>query len=69
MDLATISLPLEDVYVCGGNTVLKKVDDNSALYFGESQGILGQQLWPHPIHLTNIITIILIAYLMIKLHF
>jgi hypothetical protein len=32
MDLATISLPLEDVYVCGGNTVLKKVDDNTELF-------------------------------------
>jgi hypothetical protein len=60
---------LEDVDVCGGNTVLKKVDDKSALFFGESQGILGQQLWPHPIHLTNIITIILFAYYMIKVYF
>jgi hypothetical protein len=33
-----------------------KADDDSALIVGFLQGILGQQLGPHPIHLLNLIT-------------
>jgi hypothetical protein len=35
-----------------------EVDDNSALIFGDPQGILGHQLKPHPIHLSNIINLL-----------
>jgi hypothetical protein len=29
-------------------------DDHSALIIGDPRGIVGQQLWPHPINLLNI---------------
>jgi hypothetical protein len=33
-----------------------EADDNGALIVGYPQGILGQQLGPHPIHFLNLIT-------------
>jgi len=46
--------------VRAGHSVLAETDDNLALIVGNPQGILGQQLRPRPIHLSNIIVIILI---------
>jgi hypothetical protein len=51
---------LEEVAVHAGNEVLAGVDDNSALIVGNLQGILGQQLRLCPIHLLNVICIIII---------
>ncbi len=53
-------LYLEEVAVHAGNEVLAGVDDNGALIVGNLQGILGQQLRFHPIHLLNVIYIIII---------
>jgi hypothetical protein len=39
--------------VCAGHGVLMEVDDNNALIVGDPLGILGQQLRPHLIHLSN----------------
>jgi hypothetical protein len=36
-----------------------EVDDNVSLIIGDPQGILDQQLWPHPILLLNIIIILI----------
>jgi hypothetical protein len=41
--------------VHAGHEVLMEADKNSALIVGNLQRILGQQLWPHPIHLLFII--------------
>ncbi len=59
IELAPIHLPLEDVTVRAGRKVLMEVDDKSALIVGNLQGILGQQLRPHPVHLLNIIYLLL----------
>jgi hypothetical protein len=54
-------LSLEEVADYVGDKVLMEVDDNSAQNVADPQGILGQLLKPHPIHLLNIIIIILIT--------
>jgi hypothetical protein len=44
---------LEKALVFSGLKVLIEVDDNSELIVGDPQGILGQQLRPHPISKLN----------------
>ncbi len=51
-----------------GHKVLADVDVNIAQIVGDPRGILGWQLRPHPIHLLNII-IILISYLIIVYYY
>jgi hypothetical protein len=46
---------LEEVAMQAGRKVLAEIEDNSALIVGDPQGILGQQLRPRPVHLSNII--------------
>ncbi len=62
IELAPINLPLEDVAVHAGRKVLMEVDKNSVRIVGNPQGILGQQLRPHPVHLLNIIAVLFICY-------
>ncbi len=45
--------------MCTGHKVLMEVDDNICLILGDLQGILDQQLRPRPIHLLNIIIILI----------
>jgi hypothetical protein len=45
------------VAICADHKVLMKIDDNISLTVCDAQGILDQQLRPHPIHLLNIIII------------
>jgi hypothetical protein len=52
---------MEEVAVRAGHKVLL-FDDNIFLIVGDPQGLLDQQLSPHPIHLLNII-IGLISYI------
>jgi hypothetical protein len=60
IDLAPLHLPMKDAAVCADHKVLVEVYNNSALIVGDPQGILGQQLRPHPIYLLNsIITLVL----------
>jgi hypothetical protein len=57
---------LEEVAMRAGHEVLKEFDDNILLIVGDPQEILELQLRPHPIHLLNITTnviIILINYI------
>ncbi len=42
-----------------GHKVLIKADDGISLIGGDPRGILDQQLRPHPIHILNIITILI----------
>jgi hypothetical protein len=60
--MASICLPLEGVAVRASHKVLMELDNNISLIVGYPQGVLGQQLRPHPIHLLNITIIILINY-------
>jgi len=53
-------LLLPTVAICADHKVLMEVDDNISLTVCDAQGILDQQLRPHPIHLLNIIISILI---------
>ncbi len=53
---------MEEVSLCAGHKVLLEVDDNSVLIVGDDQGSLTQKLRAHPVHLLNIITIMLIRY-------
>ena len=55
-------LLLPTVAICADHKVLMKIDDNISLTVCNAQGILDQQLRPHPIHLLNI-TVILMNYL------
>jgi len=43
--------------------VLIEVDDNLLLIVGNPQGILGKQLKPHPIHLLNIVILLIPSYI------
>jgi hypothetical protein len=52
-------LALGKVAVHAGHKVLFKVDNSISLIVGNLQGILAQQLRPRPIHLSNIITLII----------
>jgi hypothetical protein len=52
---------MEEVIVRTSHKVLMEVEDNCALIVSDPQGILDQQLRPHPIHVLNII-FILITY-------
>jgi hypothetical protein len=54
-----MSFPLKEVAVYTGHKVLVDVDDNGALVVGNPYWILGQQLRPHPIHLFNILFILI----------
>ncbi len=47
--LGHITLSAVEVAVYGGHKVLMEDDDNSLLIVGDTRGILGQQLRPHPI--------------------
>jgi hypothetical protein len=53
---------MEKVAVYAGHKVLMDIDDNSVLIVNNPQGILSQQLRPHPIYLSNEINIIIITY-------
>jgi hypothetical protein len=53
---------LEEVAVRVGRKVLMEVDDNILLIVSDPQGILDQQLRPHPSHLLKI-TINILNYL------
>ncbi len=55
-----IFLSLEEVAVHARHKLLMKVDNNSALIFGNPKGILDQQFRPHPILLLIIIMIMII---------
>ncbi len=55
MDKGTIYLSLEEVIMHAGCQVLEGVDFKCALIVSNLQGILGQQLRPHPIPSLNII--------------
>jgi len=50
-----------EVIVCAGHKVLVEVDDKSVMSVSNPQGILFQQLRPHPIYLSSIITIITLS--------
>jgi hypothetical protein len=52
---------LEEVAVSDDHKVLMEVYNNNELIVGNAKWILDQQLMPHPIHLFNII-IILVNY-------
>jgi hypothetical protein len=54
--LGQICLSLDEIIVLAGHEVLMKFDENGPLIIGDPQGILGQQLRLHTIHLLNIIT-------------
>jgi hypothetical protein len=41
---------LEEVAVGAGYEVLVDIDDNDWLIVGDPQGVLDEQLRPHPIH-------------------
>jgi hypothetical protein len=69
MEKAPIPLSLEEVNGCAGYKVLRDVDDISALIVGNPQGILGNQLRPHPMHSLNIIIIMLINHYIIYLNY
>jgi hypothetical protein len=59
----SIHLSLEEVLVRAGQEVLMEVEDNSALIFGDLQGILGQQLRARSIPLSSVMFMgILIRY-------
>jgi hypothetical protein len=55
-----ICLSLEKVTLSAANKVWLKVDNNNVRIVGNSQGIIGQQLRPQPIHLMYNIFIVLI---------
>jgi hypothetical protein len=55
-----ICLSLEEVTVPAANKVWLKVDNNNVRIVGNSQGIIGQQLRPQPIHLLYHVFIVLI---------
>jgi hypothetical protein len=57
---------LEEVAVYAGHKVLMEADLFS-LTVSDTQGILDQQLRPHPIHIPNLLNIILISNIIIKL--
>jgi hypothetical protein len=59
---APICLSLEEVTVCAGLEVFMKVDNIILMIVGNWRGILDQKLRPRPIHLLNIITIIILIY-------
>ncbi len=52
---------MEEVALCAGHKALLEVDDNSVLIVDNDRGSLGQKLWPHPVHLLNIVMIVLIG--------
>jgi hypothetical protein len=54
--------------MCAGHKVLMEVDDDILPIDGNQQEILGQQLWPRPIHLLNIV-IFIVKIIFIKLKF
>jgi hypothetical protein len=47
--------------VCAGQNVLVEINGNSALIVVDPQGILGQQLRPHPIHVLYITLIVVVV--------
>ncbi len=55
-------MSLREVAPCAGHKVLMEVDDNILLIVGDQSGILDKQLRLHPIHLLNII-LILVNYI------
>ncbi len=57
---------MEEVAVHAGHKVLTEVDLFS-LIVSDTRGILDQQLRPHPIHIPNLLNIILIINIIIKL--
>jgi hypothetical protein len=59
---------MEEVALRAGHEVLADVDVNITQIVGDPRGILGRQLRPHPIHLLNII-IILIGSLIIVYYY
>jgi hypothetical protein len=50
---------LEEVAVRAGHEVLMDVKNNCALIVGDPQGILNYQLKYHPIHLLNVIIVVI----------
>ncbi len=60
--MAPICLSLEEVGVCAGHKVLMEAEDSCTLIIGDSREIWCQQLRPRPIHLFNIVIVILIAH-------
>ncbi len=57
---------MEEVTVQAGHKVLMEADLFS-LIVSDTRGILDQQLRPHPIHIPNLLNIILISFIIIKL--
>jgi hypothetical protein len=55
MDKGIIYLSLEEVIMHAGHQVLEEVDFKYVLIVSNLQGILGQQLRPHPIPSLNMI--------------
>jgi hypothetical protein len=55
LDQAPIHLSLEEVTVPASYKVLMEVDHASAMIVINSESILGQQIRPHPLYLSNII--------------
>ncbi len=45
-----MSMSMKEVAVRAGREVLMGLDNNSSLILGDLQGILRQELRPHPIH-------------------
>ena len=66
MEQMPIHMSLEKVDVRVGHNALMEVDDNISPIVVNPHGIFDQQLRSHPIHLLNII-IILIDYMIINI--
>jgi len=66
MEQVPIHMSLEKVDVRAGHDVRMEVDDNISLIVVNPHGIFDQQLRSRPIHLLNII-IILIDYMIINI--
>ncbi len=58
----SIHLSLEEVVAHADHEVLMEIENNSVMIVGDPQGILGMQLRPYPIHISNVIVIILNTY-------
>ncbi len=47
-------MSMDKVVERASHKVLMEIDDDSLLIVADAQGILGQQLRPHPVHLPTI---------------